>query len=406
MINLLKKPYLVLLLALLFPVFVFAANDVTFSNGSQIQLTISGGGTMTLIPTDGDQVDSISVSEGTITLGLSQNSTFTATSSTTKWLQATPGTYVTSTSCTSSQSSIAISKTDSGTASLTITVGDTCGQETLGGGGPGPDTTSITTTTTTTTEEEAVSAEEEPAPLAVEGEPVVEEEIPAALPTPVFPKVLEIKSTLKRGMENANVRALQEALASDSEIYPEGLITGYYGPLTEKAVQRFQAKYGIVSSGTPETTGYGLVGPKTRAKLHEVFGGAVQKAFSQELDFGMQSDDVKRLQEYLAKDPELYPEGLTTGYYGPLTTAAVRRFQAKYGIAQVGRVGPQTLAKLNELMGATPAPAGQEPAAKAEEQQKAAIQSQISDLQALIEQIQAQINALQQQKKEVSKKRL
>jgi hypothetical protein len=44
--------------------------------------------------------------------------------------------------------------------------------------------------------------------------------------------------------------------------------THYFGPRTQSAVQRLQAKYGIVSSGSPFTTGYGAVGPKTRALLN------------------------------------------------------------------------------------------------------------------------------------------
>lgn len=68
------------------------------------------------------------------------------------------------------------------------------------------------------------------------------------------------------------VSNLQRLLASDASVYPEGLITGFYGALTEQAVQRFQAKRGIVSSGTPETTGYGAVGPKTRAALNALSG--------------------------------------------------------------------------------------------------------------------------------------
>ena len=78
--------------------------------------------------------------------------------------------------------------------------------------------------------------------------------------------------TLRKGVQNDDTKRLQELLASDNTIYPEGLVTGYFGQLTEKAVQRFQAKYNLVSSGTPGTTGYGLVGPKTRAKLQEIFG--------------------------------------------------------------------------------------------------------------------------------------
>lgn len=47
--------------------------------------------------------------------------------------------------------------------------------------------------------------------------------------------------------------------------------TTYFGLLTEKAVQKFQIKHGIVTSGTVQTTGFGSVGPKTRTKLQEVF---------------------------------------------------------------------------------------------------------------------------------------
>jgi peptidoglycan hydrolase-like protein with peptidoglycan-binding domain len=72
-------------------------------------------------------------------------------------------------------------------------------------------------------------------------------------------------------MKNNDVKRLQQLLATDSEIYPEGLTTGYFGNLTQKAVQRFQEKYNIATAGDP---GYGYVGPKTRAKLAEVFSAA------------------------------------------------------------------------------------------------------------------------------------
>jgi peptidoglycan hydrolase-like protein with peptidoglycan-binding domain len=79
-----------------------------------------------------------------------------------------------------------------------------------------------------------------------------------------------ITMTLKYGMTHAQVKTLQTILAKDKSIYPEAQITGYFGQLTRKAVQRFQAKYNIVSSGNESTTGYGMVGPLTRKKLKEV----------------------------------------------------------------------------------------------------------------------------------------
>lgn len=64
----------------------------------------------------------------------------------------------------------------------------------------------------------------------------------------------------------------------------------------------------------------------------------------------MTGEDVKLLQELLATDPEIYPEGLITGFFGLLTENAVKRFQKKAGFEQVGNVGPKTFARLNELL--------------------------------------------------------
>lgn len=82
-----------------------------------------------------------------------------------------------------------------------------------------------------------------------------------------------IVATLKLGSSGAGVTQLQQFLARDPSVYPEGKITGYYGALTQAAVKRFQAKSGIISSGTPSTTGYGQVGPKTAAAIVAQCGG-------------------------------------------------------------------------------------------------------------------------------------
>jgi len=82
-----------------------------------------------------------------------------------------------------------------------------------------------------------------------------------------------INFTLRRGSTDqgtgGEVSILQRFLARDSSLYPEGLVTGFFGPLTEQAVKRYQAHKGIVSSGTPETTGFGQVGPLTRKSIQE-----------------------------------------------------------------------------------------------------------------------------------------
>ena len=74
---------------------------------------------------------------------------------------------------------------------------------------------------------------------------------------------------LALGLRHADVSNLQKALKTDLSVYPEGLVTGYFGSMTLKAVQKFQEKYGIASPGVP---GYGNVGPATRAKLNALYG--------------------------------------------------------------------------------------------------------------------------------------
>ncbi|TSC61411.1 MAG: peptidase M15A [Parcubacteria group bacterium Athens0416_74] len=76
-----------------------------------------------------------------------------------------------------------------------------------------------------------------------------------------------IGRVLKLGSSGDDVTRLQRFLAVDPSIYPEAMITGYYGSLTEAAVKRWQTKYNIVSSGDAESTGFGVTGPRTAAAI-------------------------------------------------------------------------------------------------------------------------------------------
>src|SRR3989338_1165081 len=67
------------------------------------------------------------------------------------------------------------------------------------------------------------------------------------------------------------------------------------------------------------------------------------------LSRGSSGDDVRKLQEFLAKDKEIYPNGLITGFFGPLTELAVKKWQEKHNIESVGIVGPKTIAKLQDI---------------------------------------------------------
>lgn len=104
---------------------------------------------------------------------------------------------------------------------------------------------------------------------------------PSASTSPAAPAVPQVSSApvksalqkytfghpLAHGSKGADVTALQKILAQYADIYPEGLVTGYFGPVTGKALGLFQEKYGIAKKGEP---GYGTAGPKTRAKLNSL----------------------------------------------------------------------------------------------------------------------------------------
>jgi len=80
--------------------------------------------------------------------------------------------------------------------------------------------------------------------------------------------------SLARGSSGEDVRQLQVFLSQTNDFtHPE--FTNYFGAITEAAVQSWQARNGVVLSGTPEATGFGVVGPRTRVAMSDTCGTAV-----------------------------------------------------------------------------------------------------------------------------------
>jgi len=85
-----------------------------------------------------------------------------------------------------------------------------------------------------------------------------------------IPAGYQFTESLSLGDRNIEVKYLQIFLKNQgTDIYPQGLVTGYFGYLTLNAVKKFQLKYGII---TPQTTWKisGYVGPETRTKINEI----------------------------------------------------------------------------------------------------------------------------------------
>ncbi|MBI4160029.1 carboxypeptidase regulatory-like domain-containing protein [Candidatus Wolfebacteria bacterium] len=242
------------------------------------------------------------------------------------------------------------------------------------GGGAAPTTAQTTTTTTSTTQTTTQTIQQAvPQPVGqVLGGGA--QTIVQAPQISGLPQGFSFAKRLMRGARNVDVRNLQQVLSQTLGLDPDDIVTGYFGPITKKAVQEFQEQYGIARQGDP---GYGDVGPKTQAKLNQLIAGVAPAAARAEeraqgvglglgnlppgivlvrnLRIGMKSDDVRNVQQVLARDLALDPQDIATGYFGPITKKAVQDFQEKYGIARqgdpgYGDVGPKTRAKLNELI--------------------------------------------------------
>src|SRR3989344_3410411 len=258
------KTYLTALLSFLIaPVLAFGALDVTLSGSS----VVSVGG-YSLVVSGSANFDSIEVNASSFSIQLSPGASITVTSADRKAFTTSPTTYTTSQTCSASQSAVTLTMTSGPVTTVTVTPSSSnCTLSeggVVGGGGGGGAPTPVYTVIQGT----ASSASSQGATVTqtTTGATIIKT---ISTPSGI---TITITKVLKLGSENSEVRQLQELLAKDPGIYPEGKVTGYFGALTKKAVQNFQKKYAIASSGNENTTGYGLVGPKTLAKIKEVFG--------------------------------------------------------------------------------------------------------------------------------------
>ena len=205
---------------------------------------------------------------------------------------------------------------------------------------------------------------------------------------PTTPQAQAPSQTLAPGDTGPQVTILQRALAALG--LSAGTPDGNYGPATQTAVARFQASKGLLQVG--------IVGPQTLAALQHALRDALvppAQAPSQTLTPGAAGSQVKIVQGALAALPataagstsradvkapttpraqapsqtlapgDTGPQvtilqralaalglsaGTPDGNYGPATQTAVARFQASKGLPQVGIVGPQTLAALQQAL--------------------------------------------------------
>jgi chitodextrinase len=90
---------------------------------------------------------------------------------------------------------------------------------------------------------------------------------PTPTPSPSPISGYTFTTLLSFGLRGTAVQNLQAVLIQQGDL-GSAYATGYFGSLTQKALQKFQCAQGIVCSGGPSTTGWGSVGPRTRKALN------------------------------------------------------------------------------------------------------------------------------------------
>lgn len=180
---------------------------------------------------------------------------------------------------------------------------------------------------------------------------------------------------LRKGDRGADVTSLQKTLQESG--YFNGPVTGYYGPLTEAAVKKFQQSQGLNPDGIAGSKTKTLIqsnaiapekqpvapDPKPKAESNPPVTPAPTAVFEDSAPAGKPSFILKRGDRNsqvtsLQKNLQLsgYFNGPITGYYGWATEAAVIKFQQVNSLKADGIAGSQTRAAL-ESGSPTPNPA-------------------------------------------------
>lgn len=129
--------------------------------------------------------------------------------------------------------------------------------------------------------------------------------------------------------------------------------SGYYGPETVQAVERFQSFYNLPVTGVVDQNTWNVISQAyidTVSALPSGYSGENAKLYpGYFLTRGMRSEDVRDLQTYIdliGQNINEIPTLPQTGFYGEQTENAVRIFQRLFGITESGAVGPVTWATI------------------------------------------------------------
>ncbi|TSC71433.1 MAG: polysaccharide deacetylase [Parcubacteria group bacterium Gr01-1014_70] len=125
--------------------------------------------------------------------------------------------------------------------------------------------------------------------------------------------------SLSFGLSGNDVKTLQNTLIAEGYL-AVGKATGYFGPLTETAIKKFQCDQNIICSGA-RISGYGIYGPRTQAALAGV-SAASQFEFSGWIPYWRTSTGTADVLPHLSQLTSVMPFGYTMKNDGTLADTA------------------------------------------------------------------------------------
>ena len=174
---------------------------------------------------------------------------------------------------------------------------------------------------------------------------------PVLTNTPSYPGFV-----LELGYSGDPVRTIQIQLNRISRNFPAipkiGDVSGDFDFITEEAVRVFQQVFGLpVTGAVNEATWYQIayiyISVKNLAELNSegVSQEEIERQFTGTLEIGMQGQNVRTIQYYLAVIGAYYaavqPVSIT-GYFGAQTEISVKSFQQVFGLPTTGIVDDRT----------------------------------------------------------------